>query len=247
MIEVKDLKKSFGTQTVLNGVNFEIEDKKITVILGKSGVGKSVLLSNIIGLTIPDSGSIFYKDKDITKLNLKELNKIRKNFGVLFQDAALFDSLNVFENIAFPLIEHKTVKNKKEIKQRVADMLKLVGLSDIEHKMPSELSGGMRKRVALARAIITNPEVVFFDEPTTGLDPVSAMSIANLIKDMQEKLSTTCFIISHDLSLTFNIAHKIGLLDSGKIVDFGDRNHFLNSDNNIVKNFINAYSLGDTI
>ncbi len=247
MIRIEGLKKSFGNQRVLDGVDLSIEESKITVIIGKSGTGKSVLLKNIIGLLKPDEGKIFYNNKDIVSINKKELNKIRINFGVLFQDAALFDSLSVFENIAFPVVEHKLIKNKKKIEEAVKNTLKLVGLGEIYDKMPSELSGGMKKRVGLARAIITKPKIVFFDEPTTGLDPVSSMAIANLIKDMQKELSTTCFVISHDLSLTFKIADNIGLLDNGKIVEFGPKNLFLNSDNGLVKNFLKAYEIGEEI
>ncbi len=247
MIEIKELKKSFNTQTVLDGVNLTIEDGKITVIIGRSGTGKSVLLKNIIGLLKPDCGKILYNRNDIVSISKRELNKIRIKFGVLFQDAALFDSLNVFENIAFPVFEHKIIKDKKKIKEFVKNTLNLVGLGEIYDKMPSELSGGMRKRVGLARAIISKPEIVFFDEPTTGLDPVSSMAIADLIKNMQKHLSTTCFIISHDLSLTFKIADNIGLLDGGKIVEFGSKESFLNSDNTLVKNFLKAYEIGEKI
>ncbi len=245
MIKVKELKKSFYNQTVLNGVNLDIEEGKITVIIGKSGAGKSVLLKNIIGLMKPDSGSIFFYDKDITKVSYNELKQIRLNFGVLFQDAALFDSLNVFNNIAFPLIERRIVRRKSELKKKVKETLKLVELENIEDKMPSELSGGMKKRVGLARAIVTNPRIIFFDEPTTGLDPITSMAIAHLIKDMQMKLSTTCFIISHDLALTFKIADNIGFLHDGKIIEFGDKNTIKNSSNPIVREFLESYFAGE--
>ncbi len=248
MIRVEGLKKSFGHQVVLNGVNLTIQEGKITVIIGKSGTGKSVLLKHIIGLMKPDSGKIFYKNTEMTSLNLRQLNKIRIKFGVLFQDAALFDSYSVFENVAFPVVEHRIVRGRKRIKEKVLQTLNLVGLSaDVVEKMPSELSGGMRKRVALARAIITNPSIVFFDEPTTGLDPVSSKAIALLIKEMQKNLSTTCFIISHDLSLTFKIADYIGLLDSGRVVEFAKKEAFINSDNPIVKEFISAYRIGESL
>ncbi len=248
MIRVENLKKRFGSQVVLDGVNLTIEEGLITVIIGKSGAGKSVLLKHIVGLMKPDEGAIFFGDKDITRLSLKELNKIRVKIGVLFQDAALFDSYTVFENVAFPAVEHKIIRKKKQLSKRVIETLRLVGLDEsVAQKMPSELSGGMRKRVGLARAIITQPHVIFFDEPTTGLDPVSSMAIALLIKRMQETLKTTCFIISHDLSLTFKIADRIGLLENGKIVEFGDVESFLNSSNKTVQSFINAYRLGDKL
>ncbi len=245
MIKIENLRKSFYSQNVLKGVNLDIDDGKITVIIGRSGSGKSVLLKNIIGLLQPDEGKIFYKNTNIANVSKKELNKIRMNFGVLFQDAALFDSLNVFDNVAFPVVERKLFKHKKEIANAVENTLRLVGLEGIDKKMPSELSGGMRKRVGLARAIITNPGIVFFDEPTTGLDPLMSESIANLIKNMQNKLSTTCFVISHDLSLTYRIADNIGLLDNGKIAEFSDKETFFKSDNKLVKEFLNSYKIGD--
>ena len=245
MIKVRNLRKSFYNQTVLDGLDLDIEEGKITVIIGKSGAGKSVLLKNIIGLLKPDGGSIMFYDKDITKVSYEELKKIRLNFGVLFQDAALFDSYNVFNNVAFPLIERKIVKSRREAEEIVKETLKLVELEGIEKKMPSELSGGMKKRVGLARAIVTKPKIIFFDEPTTGLDPITSMSIAHLIKDMQTKLKTTCFIISHDLALTFKIADNIGFLHNGKIIEFGDKNTIISSQNSIVREFLESYFAGE--
>ena len=240
MIRIEKLEKSFGKQIVLNNLDLNIESGKITVIIGKSGTGKSVLLKTIIGLMKPSSGKIIYDGKDIANMREKDLRKIRMKFGVLFQDAALFDSQNVFYNVAFPVIEHKMAK-KKDIKNVVKNALGIVGLESVEEKMPSELSGGMRKRVGLARAIITKPDIVFFDEPTTGLDPIMSRSIGILIKDMQRKFSTTCFVISHDLNLTLSIADTIGVLYEGKIITFEDRDSFLNSDNKLVVDFLKAY------
>ncbi|WP_035587253.1 ABC transporter ATP-binding protein [Hippea jasoniae] len=240
MIEVVKLNKKFYNQQVLNGLSLKIPKGEITVIIGKSGAGKSVLLKHLIGLLKPDSGSILVEGKDIVKMDKKELNKIREHFGVLFQEAALFDSLSVFENVAFPLIEKKLVP-KKHIKEKVEEVLSLVGLENALYKMPDELSGGMKKRVGLARAIVTNPKIIFFDEPTTGLDPITALSIADLIKDMQRRFATTCFIISHDLALTFRIADKIGFLDGGKIVEFGSTETIKNSRNPVVVDFIKSY------
>ena len=240
MIEVVKLNKKFYNQQVLNGLSLKIPKGEITVIIGKSGAGKSVLLKHLIGLLKPDNGSILVEGKDIVKMDKKELNKIREHFGVLFQEAALFDSLSVFENVAFPLIEKKLVP-KKQIKNKVEEVLSLVGLENALYKMPDELSGGMKKRVGLARAIVTNPKIIFFDEPTTGLDPITALSIADLIKDMQRRFSTTCFIISHDLALTFRIADKIGFLDGGKIVEFGSTETIKNSRNPVVVDFIKSY------
>ncbi len=245
MIKVRDLSKTFYNQIVLDGLDLNIEKGKITVIIGKSGAGKSVLLKNIIGLLKPNNGSIMFYDKDIAKVSYKELKKIRLNFGVLFQDAALFDSYSVFDNVAFPLIERKIVKSRKKTEEMVKETLKLVELEGIEKKMPSELSGGMKKRVGLARAIVTKPKIIFFDEPTTGLDPITSMSIASLIQDMQTKLKTTCFIISHDLALTFKIADNIGFLHNGKIIEFGDKNTIINSQNPTVREFLESYFAGE--
>lgn len=240
MIEIRKLTKSFGKQIVLNNLNLEIKDGNITVILGKSGQGKSVLIKSIIGTLKPDNGEIVYKGMNLLNIKLSELNKVRMNFGVLFQEAALFDSMNVFENVSFPALEHKLI-NKKVIKEKVKEVLSLVELENIEEKLPSELSGGMKKRVGLARAIITNPEILFFDEPTTGLDPIVSYSIAKLIKDMKHKLNTTCFVITHDLDVAYLIADYIGFLDSGEIVEFDTKEKFFNSSLPAVREFLDAF------
>ncbi|MHB9096627.1 MAG: ABC transporter ATP-binding protein, partial [Syntrophales bacterium] len=185
MIKLIDLHKSFGKQAVLDGVDLEIEAGKTTVIIGRSGGGKSVLLKHIIGLLRPDEGEVLIDGTDITKLGDRDLNEIRKKFGMLFQEAALFDSMTVGENVAFPLREHTRMK-EEEIRRAVADRLRSVGLTGVEGKMPSELSGGMRKRVGLARAIAMQPRIVLFDEPTTGLDPVMAEAINRLIVETQK-------------------------------------------------------------
>ena len=180
-IKIIDLQKSFGNQKVLDGINLEIEKGKITVIIGKSGGGKSVLLKHIIGLLKPDSGEIWVDGTEITKLNDKALNEVRKSFGMLFQEAALFDSMNVFDNVAFPLREHRKMSDR-EIERVVEERLKQVGLLDFMEKMPGELSGGMKKRVGLARALILDPDIILFDEPTSALDPVISLTILDLIK-----------------------------------------------------------------
>ncbi len=241
MIEVKNLKKAFGSQIVLNNLNLKIQKGAITVIVGKSGGGKSVLLKNIIRLLEPDSGSIVFDGVDLAKMPERKLKLYRAKFGVLFQEAALFDSWSVYENVAFPAIERKLFKSKKELDSAVMETLKLVKLEDIRHKMPSELSGGMKKRVGLARAIITKPDVIFFDEPTTGLDPVTSASIGSLILSMKQELGTTCFVISHDLELTRQIADFVGFLYNGKIEEFVDKESFFGSTNKHVVEFINAY------
>ena len=198
MIEVIDLLKSFNGKKVLDGVNLSIEKGKITVIIGRSGEGKSVLLKHIIGLLKPDSGQILVGEEDITKMNEKELDIIRRKFGMLFQGAALFDSMTVGENVGFPLMEH-TSMYFDEIKGVVHDKLQKVGLSGIEQMMPADLSGGMKKRVGLARAIVMDPEIILFDEPTTGLDPIMSDSIATLIQKTQKDLNTTYVVITHDI------------------------------------------------
>ncbi len=245
MIRLVDIHKSFKGFQVLNGVDLEIGDNEITVIIGGSGGGKSVLLKHIIGLIRPDSGHIFIDDVDITELKEKALFKIRNRFGMLFQDAALFDSMTVGENVAFPLVEH-TKHNTAQITEIVAKKLGDVGLSGIEQKYPSELSGGMRKRVGLARAIALDPEILLFDEPTTGLDPITTAATDQLIIDIHQRLKLTCVVISHDIKSTFKIADKIAMLYKGKIVEQGDPESFRHSSNPIVTAFIEGVANENT-
>jgi phospholipid/cholesterol/gamma-HCH transport system ATP-binding protein len=237
MIRIVDLHKSFQSQKVLDGVNLEIEDGKTTVIIGRSGGGKSVLLKHIIGLMKPDSGQILVDDVDIAKLDDRDLNEVRKKFGMLFQEGALFDSMNVAENVGFSLREHTKMK-EEEIRTVVAEKLKAVGLTGIEEKMPSELSGGMRKRVALARAIAINPEIVLFDEPTTGLDPIMLEAINHLIIDTQKNFNLTCIVISHDVESIFKVGHKIAMLYEGKIIEYGTPEEIKKSPNPVLKQFL---------
>ena len=237
MIKLVDLHKSFGRQKVLDGLDLDIEDGKTTVIIGRSGGGKSVLLKHIIGLLRPERGQILIDGTDITKLNDRALNEIRKKFGMLFQEAALFDSMTVGENVAFPLREHTTMK-EKEIRETVADRLHSVGLTGVEEKMPSELSGGMRKRVGLARAIALRPQIVLFDEPTTGLDPVMTEAINRLIIDTQKNLNLTCVVISHDIRSIFEIGHRIAMLYEGKIIENGTPEELRGSQNPVILQFL---------
>ncbi|MDW7999164.1 MAG: ABC transporter ATP-binding protein [Thermodesulfovibrio sp.] len=237
MIEIKELYKSFGKQQVLKGVNLVINEGEVTAIIGRSGGGKSVLLKHIIGLLKPDRGSIFIKGRDITKLKGRELDEIRADIGVVFQGGALFDSMTVYDNVAFPLAE-KTKLNKKEIQERVIRALSDVGLYGMEYKYPAELSGGMRKRVALARALIAHPKILLFDEPTTGLDPILVRSIHKLIKDTQIHYGFTGLIISHEIPEIFEISDKVATLHDGRIVEVGTPEEIQKSDNIIVKNFI---------
>ena len=237
MIKLIGLNKSFGKQKVLDNLNFEIESNKTTVIIGRSGGGKSVLLKHIIGLIKPDSGSVLVDGEDVAKMNDRELNDIRRKFGMLFQEAALFDSMNVGENVAFPLREHSKM-TREEVRNTVAERLAAVGLSGVEDKMSSELSGGMRKRVGLARAIALLPEIVLFDEPTSGLDPVMAEAINQLIKETQRNFNLTCVVISHDIESIFKIGDKIAMLYEGKIIESGTPEEIRETTNPVLKQFL---------
>lgn len=243
MIKLVDVHKSFNGQKVLDGLNLEIESGKITVIIGQSGGGKSVLLKHIIGLIKPDKGSVLFQDIDIGRLNDKELNDVRKNFGMLFQAAALFDSMTVGENVAFPLQEH-TRLSQAEIDRIVEHKLLQVGLKDVSHKMPSELSGGMQKRVGLARAIALDPKIILFDEPTTGLDPITSDAIDRLILDTQKHTGATCVVISHDIESTFKIAHTVAMLYNGKIIEIGTADIVRSSKNPALQQFIQGKAEG---
>ncbi len=240
LIQIVDLHKSFNGHEVLRGVNLTIEEGKNTVIIGPSGTGKSVLLKHIIGLIKPDKGEIWVDGVDITKLTGEELNEIRKKFGMCFQMAALFDSMTVGENVAFPLYEH-TKLPPEEIERRVKDTLLKVGLKGIENRHSAELSGGMQKRVGLARAVIMNPAIVLYDEPTTGLDPLLTQEIDNLILDAQRQFHVTSVIISHDVGSIFRIADHIAMLDQGKIVFEGNPEETLRSTHPKVQTFITTF------
>jgi phospholipid/cholesterol/gamma-HCH transport system ATP-binding protein len=237
MIKLVDLHKSFGKQKVLDGLDLDIEEGKTTVIIGRSGGGKSVLLKHIIGLIRPDRGQVLIDGTDITKLNDRELNEIRKKFGMLFQEGALFDSMTVGENVAFPLREH-TQMTEEEIRETVADRLRSVGLTGVEEKIPSELSGGMRKRVGLARAIAMRPRIVLFDEPTTGLDPVMTEAVNRLILDTQKGFDLTCVVISHDIRSIFEIGHRIAMLYDGRIIEYGTPEELRASRNPVIVQFL---------
>lgn len=240
MIEIIDVYKSFNGQEVLRGVNLSIPKGKITVIIGPSGCGKTVLLRHIIGLLKPDRGRVVVDGVDLLRLSRAELNEFRKKFGMLFQSAALFDSLNVFDNVAFPLREHKMMKDQDAIERIVNEKLRLVGLPGVGYKMPDELSGGMKKRVGLARAIVLEPEIVLYDEPVTGLDPIMSVAIDNLIMSMQQVLKITSIVISHDIESAFRVADQIAMIDKGRIIECADPVSFRQSKNPIVQAFITA-------
>lgn len=243
MIELVGIHKSFNGQKVLDGVDLHIETGKITVIIGQSGGGKSVLLKHMIGLVRPDSGEILVEGVDISRLNDRQLNEVRKNFGMLFQEAALFDSMTVGENVAFPLQEH-TKLTRKQIGEIVHQKLLQVGLRDVVDKMPSELSGGMRKRVGLARAMALDPKIILFDEPTTGLDPITADAIDRLIVDTQKLTNATCVAISHDIASTFKIAHNVAMLYQGKIIEMGTPEEVQASQHPALQQFIQGKAEG---
>jgi len=239
MIQLTNLHKTFGSQKVLNGLNLTIPDGQITAIIGPSGEGKSVLLRHIIGLMQPDSGRITVDGENIIGIRRSEMNRIREKFGMLFQNAALFDSMNVFENVAFPLKE-KTSLSKAEISTRVLAALEDVGLKNVEQKFTDELSGGMKKRVGLARALLLNPQIILFDEPTTGLDPIIKRAIHHLIKETHDKFGFTAVIVSHEIPDIFDIAQNVAMLFRGEILQFGTADEIKNSTHPVVKQFISG-------
>ncbi|HEY9720981.1 MAG TPA: ABC transporter ATP-binding protein [Oscillatoriaceae cyanobacterium] len=243
MIEFSHVHKSFGPQKVLDDVSLEIPKGKTTVIIGPSGTGKSVFIKLLVGLLKPDAGTITVGRREITRLPEHELYEVRKKFGMLFQDGALFDSMSVGENIAFPLRQH-THKKDKEIKEIVSSRLAQVGLPGVEHKFPGELSGGMRKRVGIARALVLEPEIVLFDEPNSGLDPVMSDAIDKLILRLQRELGMTFVVISHDLDGTWQIADRIAMLYKGKLIAYDERDAIRNSDNPILRQFFSRSSEG---
>jgi len=239
MIQLTKLHKTFGSQKVLNGLDLTIPAGQITAIIGPSGEGKSVLLRHIIGLMQPDSGDIEIDGESILGIRRSELNRIREKFGMLFQNAALFDSMNVFENVAFPLQE-KTTLSKSEIRTRVLSALEDVGLKNVEQKFTDELSGGMKKRVGLARALLLNPKIILFDEPTTGLDPIIKRAIHQLIRETHAKFGFTAVIVSHEIPDIFDIAQNVAMLFRGQILQFGTADEIRNSTNPVVKQFISG-------
>ena len=243
MIEIVNLEKSFDGLKVLKGVNVKISDGEVMAIIGQSGCGKSVLLKHVIGLIKPDKGNIIIDGIDMTELTGKDIDTVRGKLGMLFQSGALFDSLTVYGNVAFQLVE-KTKLRRNEIRERVLQALDDVGLRGIGNKYPAEISGGMRKRVALARALITEPSIVLFDEPTTGLDPIILNSIHRLIMHTHKKYGFTGLIISHEIPEIFEVADKVAMLHNGIIVETGTPDEIKNSSDPIVKQFITGSQEG---
>jgi len=240
MIEVIDLHKSLNGVPVLKGINFKVEKGEILALIGKSGHGKSVLLKHIVGIMKPDQGNILIDGEDITKSRGTALERLRRRSGFLFQGGALFDSINVFENVAFPLRE-KTHMEKEKIREKVLQELGQVGLPGVENKYPAELSGGMKKRVALARCLCTDPEIMLFDEPTTGLDLVTARSINNLIKETHDRIRFTGVMITHDINQILSIVQKVAVLDAGTIEFTGTPEEIRTTKDPMVRQFFIDY------
>lgn len=243
MIEIINLCKSFNGHMVLDNLNLTINTGETTVIIGRSGCGKSVLLKHIIGILKPDSGQVLVDGKDVAGMDEKELNALRLKFGMLFQGAALFDSLNVRENVAFNMIEHMNSK-RSEIDKAVKESLELVGLKAIEEKKPAELSGGMRKRVGLARAICIRPKIILYDEPTTGVDPIMGDAINDLIIELHNKLKITSIAVTHDMTSAYKIANRIAMLYNGKIITVGTPDEIKSAKDPIVRQFITGAGKG---
>jgi len=243
MIEIKDVYKSFNNTPVLEGLSLRINTGETMVIIGCSGCGKSVLLKHIVGLLAPDSGTVLVDGIDVTKLRGEKLEEFRLKVGMLFQGAALFDSMTVGENVGFILREHAMMKEEKVIKV-VKEKLALVGLKDIEHLKPAELSGGMKKRTALARTICGKLSIILYDEPTTGVDPITADQVNNLIMEMHEKLEITSVVVTHDMVSAYKVADRIAMLYDGKIIAVGTPDEIKNTHDPYVKQFITGAAEG---
>jgi phospholipid/cholesterol/gamma-HCH transport system ATP-binding protein len=238
-VEFRDVHKAYGPKQVLRGASLTVYRGEVMVILGGSGTGKSVTLRHMLGLEAPDAGRVLVEDEDITDLPEEELYRVRKKFGMLFQSGALFDSMTVFENVAFPLREH-TDMGEEEIARAVRERLELVNLPNTEHLMPVDLSGGMRKRVGLARSIVLDPKMILYDEPTTGLDPITAQKINEMIIDLQSKLNVTSVVVTHDIQSAFSVGDRVAFLSKGVFEWIGTMDEARDSDHPILREFLKA-------
>jgi len=243
MIEIRGLSKSFGPLRVLSGVDLDVRRGESMVVIGGSGTGKSVLIKHIIGLLSPDAGTLLVDGQDVTAMGTNDLNLLRRRFGMLFQGAALFDSLSVWENVGFAYLQH-THLHDEEIRNIASEKLRMVGLRGVENKMPSELSGGMKKRVGLARAIAMDPDIVLYDEPTTGLDPIMADVINELIIELKQRLKVTSVAITHDMTSAYKIADRIAMLYEGRIVLTGTVDEIRGTENSLVRQFVTGSAEG---
>ncbi len=243
MITIRGLTRTLGGRRVLAGVDLEIRSGESLVVMGRSGTGKSVLLKHIVGLMRPDAGSVEVDGRDIVGMRARELNEVRKRMGMLFQSSALFDSLTVGENVALPLRQH-TAMGRDEIRARVRERLEWVGLEGVEDMKPASLSGGMRKRVGLARAIVMDPATILYDEPTTGLDPIMADVIDQLIRSMQRRLGVTTVVVTHDLASAYKVADRIAMLHEGRVVFTGTVDETRGTTDPLVRQFIEGSSTG---
>lgn len=243
MIEAIDICKAFNNHRVLNRLNLGIQKGETLVIIGRSGCGKSVFLKHLIGLMRPDSGRMMLDGTDVSRLSLKQLNQIRMRFGMLFQAAALFDSMTVGENVGFALMEHTSLSGQA-IRERVEESLQLVGLKGIQELKPAELSGGMKKRVALARAICMRPEILLYDEPTTGLDPIMADAINDLIIHLHDKLKITSVVVTHDMVSAYKVGTRIAMMYQGQIIQMGTPEEIKHTTNPVVRQFITGSATG---
>lgn len=243
MIEIKNLCKSFEDDIVLNNLNLTVAEGETKVIIGRSGAGKSVLLKNIVGILKPDSGSIKINGVEVTTLSEREYNKIRMQMGMVFQGGALFDSMNVAENVGFVLNEF-TRLDPQTIRARAVESLAMVGLQDVEEMMPSQLSGGMKKRVSLARVLCMKPKIIFYDEPTTGVDPITADAINNLIVELSRQLKVTSIVVTHDMSSAYKVANTIAMFYHGQVIAEGSPEEIRSTKHPVVKQFINGEAQG---
>ncbi|MBI3314797.1 MAG: ABC transporter ATP-binding protein [Candidatus Omnitrophica bacterium] len=243
MIEIHNLYKAFGPQMVLNNLSLTVRRGETKVIIGRSGVGKSVLLKSIVGLARPDSGSVKVNGVEVTNLNDRDYNKLRMEMGMVFQGGALFDSMNVGENVAFVLNEFMNL-DRKTVRDRVRDALALVGLKDVEDMMPSQLSGGMLKRVSLARVMCMEPQIILYDEPTSEVDPITAAAINHLIVELHDKLKVTSVVVTHDMNSAYHVADSIAMLYRGQVIADGKPEDIRNTQHPVVKQFITGQALG---